>query len=54
MDPLEGTVVMTGGVVAHNPVIVDLVSAALGRTVLVPDHPQLTGAYGAALIARET
>jgi predicted CoA-substrate-specific enzyme activase len=54
MDPLEGTVVMTGGVVAHNPIIVDLVSAALGRPVLVPDHPQLTGAYGAALIARET
>lgn len=54
MDPLEGTVVMTGGVVAHNPIIVELVSTALGRAVLVPDHPQLTGAYGAALIARET
>ena len=53
MDPLEGTVVMTGGVVAHNPVIVDLVSEAIGREVLVPDHPQHTGALGAALIARE-
>ena len=54
MDPLGGQVVMTGGVVAHNPIIVDLVSDALGREVLVPDHPQHTGALGAALIARET
>lgn len=53
MDPLTGQVVMTGGVVAHNPVVVDLLSEALGREVLVPDHPQHTGALGAALIARE-
>ncbi len=53
MDPLNGQVVLTGGVVAHNPIIVDLVSAALGRDVLVPDHPQYTGALGAALIAQE-
>jgi len=53
MDPLAGQVVMTGGVVAHNPIIVELVSDALGRRVLVPDHPQYTGALGAALIARE-
>jgi predicted CoA-substrate-specific enzyme activase len=51
MDPLTGQVVMTGGVIAHNPIIVDLVSAVLGRQVLVPDHPQYTGALGAALIA---
>jgi activator of 2-hydroxyglutaryl-CoA dehydratase len=54
MDPLAGQVIMTGGVVAHNPIIVELVSEALGREVLVPDHPQHTGALGAALIARET
>ena len=53
MDPLEGQVVMTGGVVAHNSIIVELVSDALGREVLVPDHPQYTGALGAALIAQE-
>ncbi|MEE8386002.1 MAG: acyl-CoA dehydratase activase [Dehalococcoidia bacterium] len=53
MDPLEGQVVMTGGVVAHNPIIVELVSKALGREVLVPDQPQYTGALGAALLARE-
>jgi len=53
MDPLAGEVVMTGGVVAHNPVIVELVAEALGRPVLVPEYPQHTGALGAALLARE-
>lgn len=53
MDPLAGEVVMTGGVVAHNPVIVELVSEALRRAVLVPEYPQYTGALGAALIARD-
>jgi len=51
MDPLQGTVVMTGGVIAHNPVIVELVSEAVGGEVMVPDHPQHTGALGAALLA---
>ncbi len=53
MDPLSGEIVMTGGVVAHNPVMVQLVAQALGHEVLVPDHPQYTGALGAALIAAE-
>ncbi|MFH0981462.1 MAG: acyl-CoA dehydratase activase, partial [Planctomycetota bacterium] len=53
MDPLGGEVVMTGGVVAHNPILVELVSEALGRPVLVPEHPQYTGALGAALSARD-
>jgi predicted CoA-substrate-specific enzyme activase len=53
MDPLTGDVVLTGGVVAHNPIIVELVSEALGREVLVPDSPQYTGALGAALIGSE-
>ena len=53
MDPLQGRVVMTGGVVAHNPMIVELVSEALGRQALVPEYPQYTGAFGAALIGRE-
>jgi (R)-2-hydroxyacyl-CoA dehydratese activating ATPase len=54
MDLLTGDVMMTGGVVAHNPVLVELVAAALGRAVLVPEYPQYTGALGAALIARES
>ncbi len=51
MDPLEGEVVLTGGVVAHNPTIAALLGARLGREVLVPAHPQHTGALGAALSA---
>lgn len=51
MDPLEGTVVATGGVVAHNPVIVEILAAKLGRPVLTPAAPQFTGALGAALTA---
>jgi len=52
MDPLGGTVVATGGVVAHNPTIVALLSEAIGAEVKTPPHPQLAGAYGAALYAR--
>lgn len=53
MDPLMGNVVATGGVVAHNPTIVALLAEAVGAEVLTPPHPQLTGAYGAALFARD-
>ena len=51
MDPLEGEVVLTGGVVAHNPTVAVLLEARLGRAVTVPPHPQLMGALGAALVA---
>jgi (R)-2-hydroxyacyl-CoA dehydratese activating ATPase len=53
MDPLMGEVMATGGVVAHNPTIVAILSSRLGRPVAVPPEPQLTGALGAALQARE-
>jgi predicted CoA-substrate-specific enzyme activase len=49
MDPLQGEVVMTGGVVAHNPFLVKMFEARLGSSVFVPPQPQLTGALGAAL-----
>ena len=52
MDPLEGLVAATGGVVAHNPTIVKIIAQRLGREVLVPEAPQFTGALGAALTAR--
>ena len=51
MDPLAGDVVATGGVVAHNPMIVELLAEAIGRPVRTPPGPQLTGAVGAALYA---
>ena len=51
MDALTENVVMTGGVVAHNPYLVKMTEEIIGRKILVPDHPQLTGAIGAALYA---
>lgn len=47
----DGNMVMTGGV-AKNRAIVALLENMLGRPVWVPDNPQITTAYGAALIAR--
>ena len=52
MDALTENVVMTGGVVAHNPYLVTMTEEMIGRKVLVAQHPQLTGAIGAALFAR--
>jgi predicted CoA-substrate-specific enzyme activase len=53
MDSLSGRVAMTGGVVAHNPYLVNMVEEITGREIFVPEHPQLTGAVGAALFAIE-
>lgn len=53
MDSLADNIVMTGGVVAHNPYIVTMTEEILQRKILVPEHPQLTGAIGAALYASE-
>jgi len=46
-------VVLTGGV-AQNPAAVHFLAEALRTDVQVPEHPQVTGAYGAALLARDT
>jgi predicted CoA-substrate-specific enzyme activase len=54
MDSLTETVVMTGGVVAHNPYMVTMTEEIIGRQIMVPEHPQLTGAIGAALYAMNT
>jgi predicted CoA-substrate-specific enzyme activase len=53
MDPLEGNIVMTGGVVAYNPFFVSMFEEKLRKKVFVPPLPQLTGAFGAALYALE-
>jgi predicted CoA-substrate-specific enzyme activase len=53
MDTVDGALVMTGGVVAHNPFLVKLVGETLGRPALVPPAPQFVGAFGAALFALE-
>lgn len=54
MDMLEGEVVMTGGVAAHNPFLVRMFGEKIGRKIFVPPLPQFTGAFGAALYALET
>ena len=53
MDSLTEKVVMTGGVIAYNPLIVKMTEDIIEREVLVPEFPQLTGAMGAALYALE-
>ncbi|MBE3123406.1 MAG: ATPase [Planctomycetes bacterium] len=53
MDTVDGALVMTGGVVAHNPLLVTLVAEAFGCQALVPPEPQHVGAFGAALAAAE-
>jgi activator of 2-hydroxyglutaryl-CoA dehydratase len=51
MDSFSEHVVMTGGVVAHNPYLVEMTREIIGREVWVAEFPQLTGAIGAALLA---
>lgn len=51
MDTLAGDIVMSGGVVAHNPFLVKMFEEKIGRKIYVPPLPQLTGALGAALYA---
>jgi predicted CoA-substrate-specific enzyme activase len=53
MDVLSGTVVATGGVVAHHPLVVELLAAVTGNPVRIAPEPQLAGALGAALFALE-
>ncbi len=51
MDSLGDNLIMTGGVVAHNPYLVKMSEQITGQRILVPQYPQLTGAIGAALYA---
>jgi predicted CoA-substrate-specific enzyme activase len=51
MDSLTEKVVLSGGVVAYNPYLVEMAAELIGRPVLIPEFPQFTGAHGAALYA---
>ena len=53
MDVFPGKVVATGGVVAYHPTLVGLLGKELRAEVIVPPLPQMIGAFGAALAARE-
>ena len=50
-EPGDGELVFTGGV-ARNPGVVEAIRRETGRSVVVPENPQTTGALGAAMIAR--
>ncbi len=50
---VDGLAVAMSGGVARNPGVVRALGAALGCDVLVPPEPDIVGAYGAALIARD-
>ena len=51
MDRLDGEVVLTGGVVAHNPTTAEIFADKVDGEVKVPPDPQFSGALGAALTA---
>ncbi len=49
----RGTVVLTGGVIEHNPLIAELLKEEFELDVLIPQNPQFVCAFGAALMSRE-
>jgi (R)-2-hydroxyacyl-CoA dehydratese activating ATPase len=53
MDTPQGALVLTGGVIAHNPILGRLMGDSFGQEPLVPPDPQFAGAFGAALYALE-
>ena len=53
MDVFEGKIVMSGGVVKYNKIVVEILERHIGREITVAPCPQLVGAFGAALHARE-
>ena len=53
MDTLKGTVVLTGGVVEYNDIILKILAKYIGKKILIPPAPQLSGALGAALFSKE-
>lgn len=53
METLSERVVMTGGVVEHNPYLAEIMRERTGLDVMMPERPQLTGAIGAALYAMD-
>jgi (R)-2-hydroxyacyl-CoA dehydratese activating ATPase len=54
MIPLADTVLICGGVVEYFPIVAEIFREKVSGEVIVPPHPQLTGAFGAALFARES
>lgn len=53
MDTLEGNIVLTGGVIEYNNLILKILEKRAKVKIHTPPNPQLIGAYGAALFAKE-
>jgi predicted CoA-substrate-specific enzyme activase len=53
MDTLTDRVIMTGGVVAFNDIVAELLSSRTGIKIEIAPHPQEMGAFGAALYATD-
>jgi len=53
MDTALGLLVLTGGVVSHNPCLARLLGEAFRTEAHTPPHAQFAGAHGAALFAME-
>ncbi|MFX1373899.1 MAG: acyl-CoA dehydratase activase [Promethearchaeota archaeon] len=53
MTEIEGSVVLTGGLIAHNSIIGEILKKEINVDIFIPPHPQLIGAFGAALFALE-
>ncbi len=53
MDTLSDTVVLTGGVIEHNPFLAELLQEHTPSPIRIPPHPQIIGALGAALYTLE-
>jgi len=51
VQSISGQVVATGGVMAHQPLMREILSQQLQAEVFVPPHAQYVGALGAALVA---
>jgi predicted CoA-substrate-specific enzyme activase len=52
MTEIQGTIVITGGLIEYNSVIGEIMKREIGAEVLIPPNAQLTGALGAALFAK--
>jgi predicted CoA-substrate-specific enzyme activase len=54
MDGVQGKLVTTGGVVAHNPFLATILGQAFSTEAFIAPDAQYIGALGAALFAQET
>ena len=54
MDRFDKEIVMTGGVVAHNDIMIDIIKSMTNTKTSMPPNPQIIGAYGAALLSTDS